>query len=487
MNNTTIIENLLANKKDKNLRLFDSLNELELGKTLCGFLNGSGGDVILGISVDKKILGTEKIWENIVQQDVINKLTPSAPVSSNIISFLNKNVLLISVWPGAKKPYSFQGKIYVIESGATKLAVSKDLKALSGNRKISEFHWERQVVLGAEIEELDHQEIKKTITDYLKLNPSINKLSEEDFLVKTGLMKGGSLTNAAIILFGNNPVRYLPQCKVRATVYNSTKGGKLILFDRIYDSNLFRNIQSIWDFFDTQIRRSSSITGLLRKNKRLPIIALREGLLNALIHRDYSKVSSTVNIEIFPEKLVITNTGRLLEVMTVKDLKKDHGSILRNPDIAYICYVRRYIEMLGTGTLRMMANCKENDYPLPAWKTKGDNLELTLTGISHRITHDGVSDGVSDGVNKVINDGVSDGIIDGVSDGVKKELVLIVQLLVGTEGINADGIVKEIGKSKPTIERYLKTARDLNMIKFKGAPKTGGYFLTGKMKTLIRS
>ncbi len=107
---------------------------------------------------------------------------------------------------------------------------------------------------------------------------------------------------------------------------------------------------------------------------------------------------------------------------------------------------------------------------MPVWKTKVDRLELTLENISHQIKYDGVSDGV----------------INGVSDGVKKELMLVVQLLAGSEGINTDDIVDVLGKSKPTIERYLKIARELNIIIFKGAPKSGGYFLIDKFKTQIK-
>ncbi|MDA3854010.1 MAG: hypothetical protein PF444_07210 [Bacteroidales bacterium] len=172
---------------------------------------------------------------------------------------------------------------------------------------------------------------------------------------------------------------------------------------------------------------------------------------------------------------MLSNTGKLDDTMSVSDLKKDHSSILRNPDIANICYIRGYIEMLGTGTLRMIADCEDNNYPAPEWEPKGDRLELTLMGISHRITNDGV--------NSIIDDGVSDGVINGVSDGVREGVVRIINILLKSEGLNAEGIVKSIPtKSKSTIERYVKIARELDMIVYKGAAKTGGYFLTEKMR-----
>jgi hypothetical protein len=93
------------------------------------------------------------------------------------------------------------------------------------------------------------------------------------------------------------------------------------------------------------------------------------------------------------------------------------------------------------------------------------------------------NDGVKAIINNGVSDGVSDGVIDGISDGVKEEIVSIVDLIANNEGINTINIVAKTGnKSKPSIERYLKLARDLEIIEFKGAAKTGGYFLTEKIK-----
>ncbi|HMP32633.1 MAG TPA: hypothetical protein PKD85_23705, partial [Saprospiraceae bacterium] len=105
-------------------------------------------------------------------------------------------------------------------------------------------------------------------------------------------------------------------------------------------------------------------------------------------------------------------------------------------------------------------------------------------GVSDGVS-DGISDGISDGVNKLIDDGVNDGLIDGVSDGVRVEIIKIVELIIAKEGENALDIATKRGKSKPTIERYLRTAKVVGIIEFNGAPKTGGYYLTRKMKKFI--
>ncbi len=490
MNKEIIIDNLLAGSKDNNLFLLDNFVIDDLGEIICSYLNSGGGDIIIGINRNKIPTGISNEWESIIFKSVLTKLKPDAPITINTIPYHNEDVILVSIWPGANKPYSYKHKIYILNKGIPNLASPRILKSLSKNRKNSDFHWERKTVLGASIDELDQQEIKKTIESYLKRNPGANKLSINDFLIKTGLMVGGNLTNAAIVLFAENPLKYLPQTKIRTTVYNSSKSGNVILFDRIYNNSLFKNINSIWDFYETYLKRSETIKGLIRRKEKLPIFALREGLLNALIHRDYSQISSTLTLEVYPDKLVISNTGELPEGMSFNDLSKDHNSVLINPDIAYICYLRGLIEMLGTGTLRMIDDCKSNAFPKPIWKHNNGKVVLTLDDISHRINNDGatdgISDGISDGVNAILHDGVNDGVSDGVSDGVKEAIISIIRLLIKEEGINTTTIVKELAsKSKPTVERYLKSARELSMIEYKGSAKTGGYYLTKHMKKHI--
>ncbi|MCY4215844.1 MAG: putative DNA binding domain-containing protein [Flavobacteriaceae bacterium] len=208
MANSIIIENLLANTKSETLRLYSKPDVGELGKTLCAFLNKDGGDVLIGIGKDEKPSNINSHWNIKIQKEVIHNLVPSAPIVSNIISYQGKEIVLISVWPGSKKPYSFNGKIYVTHHGSTKIASSIELKSLIKSRKKTEFNWERQVVLGASIEDLDHQEIHKTLHEYQKKNYDAVPISKEDFLLRLGLMKNGNLTNAAILLFAINPTIY---------------------------------------------------------------------------------------------------------------------------------------------------------------------------------------------------------------------------------------------------------------------------------------
>ena len=104
--------------------------------------------------------------------------------------------------------------------------------------------------------------------------------------------------------------------------------------------------------------------------------ALREGVMNALVHRDYSS-SGSITISILPDSLQISNPGGLPEGLKPADLKRDHPSVPRNPDIAHVCFLRGFIEKVGRGTQRIVEDCREARLHDPKWQSS--SLETILT------------------------------------------------------------------------------------------------------------
>ena len=96
--------------------------------------------------------------------------------------------------------------------------------------------------------------------------------------------------------------------------------------------------------------------------------ALREALLNALIHRDYFNIGNFITIKIYDDRIWFSNPGGLPEGITVEELKKPHQSYLRNPLIAKVFYLAGYIEQYGSGTVRMVEWMKEAGLPEPDYK-----------------------------------------------------------------------------------------------------------------------
>ena len=131
------------------------------------------------------------------------------------------------------------------------------------------------------------------------------------------------------------------------------------------------------------------------------------------------------------------------------------------------------IEMLGTGTLRMIRNCKAEGFKAPIWKNKDNILELTFPEIKHRFEED--NEGANEGV-KINIEGVKLNI-EGVNEGVRLEIETLFHLISKNPGKKASELNEQINKSVASTERYLKILREHGLIEFIGAPKTGGYFI----------
>ena len=123
-----------------------------------------------------------------------------------------------------------------------------------------------------------------------------------------------------------------------------------------------------------------------------PVRAIREGLVNAFAHRDYSDFSGGVAVHVYPNRLEIWNSGPLPEGITPATLAHGHLSVLRNPDIAHVLYLRGRMEKIGRGSLLILRLCKESGLPEPKWESD-QHRGVTLTFFTSQKDQDGTKKG----------------------------------------------------------------------------------------------
>jgi ATP-dependent DNA helicase RecG len=471
MENSFIIDNLLQQKESERLEFKTSFNTDTIAKTITAFINTQGGDLIVGVDNDKKIVGVHNADEMVenLQNFLVESIKPLAPIAVQKVIYKNRELVLVSVWEGARKPYTYNNTIYNRAGQLTKSSKENALNVLISDRKQADFNWERMAVLGAELEDLDFVEINKTISSYLEYKKEAKFLDVEDFLIQLGLIQNGNITNACMVLFGKHPTRFIPQSKIRITVYPGSKSSNSFIDDKIFDGNIFKNINEVLQYIEAIFGKSIKVEGILREErKNFPELAFREGILNAIVHRDYNSVNGFLQISIYENKTEISNFGGLLNGITLQELKTEHHSILRNPDIAQICFIRKYIEMLGSGTLRIIKDCKKNKFKPPVWSENDNVLKLAFPGVFHSKKYEGVNEGVNEGVK--LN-------IEGVNEGVKLELISILNALNNQPMLKVPEIASKIDKGISTVERYMKILKENNLVEFAGAPKTGGYIV----------
>ncbi|MEE1993047.1 ATP-binding protein [Pseudomonas syringae pv. syringae] len=113
-------------------------------------------------------------------------------------------------------------------------------------------------------------------------------------------------------------------------------------------------------------------------------MAIREGIVNAFAHRDYSSFSGGIKVEISPVRLQIWNSGSLPDGVDADKLQQGHISVLRNPDIAHALYLQGYMEKLGRGSVLIRQACEENGLAPPVWYSEG-NSGVTLTFLTPEV------------------------------------------------------------------------------------------------------
>lgn len=391
MNEQQLIKSLIKEGESDQLEFKEIVRKDEIARILCSFLNGNGGRVLVGVKDNGETVGIEDAEKYRVELEdyLVNAIVPTAPITVSVENTDDKEILLLKVWSGSKQPYLFDGAIYYRKGSQTMKASSSEISKLIHNRQDSELHWERQAALGVDLEDLDLNLIHKTIKEIS--SKSVNNEFSDDpiqFLTYYGLYHSGDLTNAAVVLFAKTPSRFLPQCRIRIVVMPEGKTGSSYTNSILLEDNLFKNFQKVQDFFQNNVELQSqfSKTEWLRKDiRKYPLEALDEGVLNAIIHRDYSSVSGSVLISIYPDKLEITNYGTLPPGWKTSDLKKNHLSLPRNPDIAHICFLKGWIEKLGRGTLLIVDACEQQGLKKPEWTVSGGSTTLTFFASSNKL------------------------------------------------------------------------------------------------------
>jgi ATP-dependent DNA helicase RecG len=182
------------------------------------------------------------------------------------------------------------------------------------------------------------------------------------------LLKDGKATWAAILAFGREPQRPLLQSAVHCGRFRIDK--TQIIDDLMVETDLIGQVDEVMKFITRHISVRYEFEGKPKRKEvwEYPLEAIREAVINAVVHRDYT-APSNVQVEIYDGRIEIWNPGRLLPGITIEDLyKKEHKSVIRNKLIAQIFYDIGYIEKYGSGTIKIIDLCKRGRIPLPEFK-----------------------------------------------------------------------------------------------------------------------
>jgi len=395
------IVRLAAQGESETVELKSSTGQLpRAGKALCGFLNRQGGLVIFGVGPNGEIGG--QIVSDKTLQDVaalLRSFEPQPPISIERIPVPESSLEIIVLEAQTRTdlaPFAFEGRAYE-RLGTTVAMMSQGrYQELLLNRIHNQHRWENQPAEGYHIQDLDEDEILRT----LRLGISSGRMPESsgigpaDILDRLGLRVDGHLLNAAVVTFGRRFLPRLPQCQLRMARFKGTDKTEFLDQNQILGHG-FRLLEEALIF----LRRHLPVAGRVqpgifeRADEPLfPLEALREALVNAFCHRDYSYSGGGVSLAVFDDSLEIWSDGRLPFGITVEDLRGDHLSRPRNPLIAEAFFRRGLVERWGRGTQKIIELCTRAGHPEPEFLEQNAAVGVRFLASGYiaplRVSHD---------------------------------------------------------------------------------------------------
>ncbi len=199
-------------------------------------------------------------------------------------------------------------------------------------------------------------------------------------LTHLNLLEQGKPTNAAMLLFGVSPQKFLRTAETKCVHCLGIEYRRPFASQQIYTGDVFDQADQALEFVLSKINRSVGVrteSNVAPATFELPSDAVGEALVNAIVHRDYHS-NASVEVRLFSDRLEVWNPGRLPGTLTLEDLRHDHPSVPNNPLMAESLYLTRYIEKAGSGTQRMIELCLAAGLPEPQFKQQSGSFILTL-------------------------------------------------------------------------------------------------------------
>lgn len=389
--NINEIQALITEGESETLELKKSTAKLNAAfETICGFLNGSGGTVLIGVSDNGRIVGqtmSDSTKREIAKE--ISKIVPPAQIDVHYIDCdATKKVITLSTKTGEHAPYTYDSRPFQRNQSSTQKISQHLYEQLIVERGQLNHSWEEVLTKEYGIDSLDHDEIYRTITIAVqnrRIPASAISDNVDAILARYKLINNLTLKQAAVVLFAKDIGQHYPQCMLKMARFKGTNK----LGEFIDNQQTFGNAFHLLNEADAFLQRHLPIASFFDVNQferidkpALPIFPVREALINAICHRDYSTRSGSISLAIYDDRLEIWNNGTLPKELKLEDLSEEHQSWPRNPLIASIFYTMRLIEKWGRGTNKMIETCLANDLPAPTFKEYSGGIAVTF-GFKH--------------------------------------------------------------------------------------------------------
>lgn len=370
MTEQQIIE-LIQKKEGKTVEFKQSANK-DIAHEICAFANSEGGTLLIGVTDDGVINGCDYSNAKASQiQDTLNKITPPIELDIEPVQVEGKTVVAIQCPkpPGERKMHMVSGQIFVRKGASSQKLTSPD-----------------EVTRYLQYANLIH--FDEAITSHFDYPDQFNRDNYDEFLELSGINKSGNdplvilsnlnvvvnpesaFRNAGVLLFASDLQAIFDHAKIRVVQFRGTNKVN-IHNDQPISGTVYEQYRECITYLKTVLNTSYIIedAGPRKERLEIPETVLRESILNALAHRDYYEKGACIMVEIYEDRVEITNPGGLVPSISPDEFGKRSAS--RNPLLFGMFQRMRLVEQVGSGIERMRQAMKDQGLPEPQFSYDG--------------------------------------------------------------------------------------------------------------------
>jgi ATP-dependent DNA helicase RecG len=369
---------------------------IEVAVRMCGMANNrAGGIIIFGIEdASRAIIG---IRNPSLTHDVVLRaarmIKPAVPLGETSVltwTIDGCTLLTVEIPPNSGRLYQYDGACYV-RRGTNTIPLSVEeigayLNAYGASR------WELALTRNATIEDIDTEAVERYLGYRAEKSQRRRRHSSLSQLLlgldaAAGDAQSGEEppTNAGMLMFGYDPQLYLPQSEVVCIKYADPLGVRHYIDRKNYHGTLPELIDQASGFLRQYIWVGATIRGFYREDEpEYPYEAIREAVVNAVVHRDYSRSGETVRVFMFPDRVKVRSPGGLLPGITLDDLVAMRvTSNPRNQVLAgFLRDIPGYMERVGSGVRFMIQEMREMGLPDPEFSEHFDFMVVFRNGLA---------------------------------------------------------------------------------------------------------
>lgn len=356
---------------------------VEMAERLCGMANAQGGVVIIGVEdAERQIVGVPDermaLTKDVILRAARQVMKPALvldPPEPEIYEVDGKRVVVATVPPNNGSVYQAGGVFWVRRGTHTVPLGASELIEMANDRGL--VRWELLPARKATMEDIDLEKVEAYLRQRSTRSRQAGRFENLE-QVLTGMecavvLGNGKVapTNAGILFFGYEPQMHIMQSEVDCVLFRGAAGASRYTDKKVITGT----IQELIDGAEAFLRSYMPVEGRVEGWKRMdipeyPVEALREALVNAVIHRDYSRYGESIRVFYYADRIEIHSPGLLLPGVTVAQMEKGEvQSRLRNPVLANLLRdVPGYMERIGSGIRFMLDETRRMGFAAPQFR-----------------------------------------------------------------------------------------------------------------------